>query len=382
MQVAPMGNPPVPGLQTLTACCPFKGTATQASVTRHSVSVQQGARHLALLGRSGAVSPAAAETIAQIQRTGAHVEVVKGDVAQKDQLAAVLATIADTMPTLRGIIHAAGVMDNDLLLHLNQARFQTVMAPKIAGAWNLHQLTLADELDFFVLFSSSASLLGSPRQGNYAAANAFLDALARRRQQQGMPALSINWWAWVDLGMASHFDRDGRLADRGLGSIRAEQGLAVFERLMRNSLAGQSATEVGVMPVNWQRWRQFYPAVGGFPLFTTFMQELEADGVGKNGGAARSELLALPHDERRQWIATYILKEIAQVMQMETSQLDVQQPLNTIGMDSLMGIELKSRVESDLSIVFPVSVLIQGPSIDQMTDELLALVTRSLPPNS
>ncbi|HWE60603.1 MAG TPA: SDR family NAD(P)-dependent oxidoreductase, partial [Chloroflexota bacterium] len=150
--------------------------------------VEQGARHLVLLGRSDA-GPAAREIIESMGHSGAEVVIARVDVTRRDDLDTLLSTIAETMPPLRGIVHSAGVVDDGMLVQLDRARFTRVLAPKVTGAWNLHLLTQQAALDFFVLFSSGASLLGSPGQGNHAAANAFLDSLAHHRRSQGKPAL-------------------------------------------------------------------------------------------------------------------------------------------------------------------------------------------------
>ena len=151
--------------------------------------VERGARHLVLVGRSGATSAAAHEALAAMHERGASVVVARANVADEQEVARVIDESNETMPPLRGVIHLAAVLDDGILLQLNQERFRTVMAPKMYGAWNLHTLTLDKPLDFFVLFSSVASVLASPGQGNYVAANAFLDALAHHRRARGLPGL-------------------------------------------------------------------------------------------------------------------------------------------------------------------------------------------------
>jgi acyl transferase domain-containing protein/acyl-CoA synthetase (AMP-forming)/AMP-acid ligase II/NADPH:quinone reductase-like Zn-dependent oxidoreductase/acyl carrier protein len=337
--------------------------------------VEQGARRLVLMGRS-APAPAVAEVLERLRLAGAQITIARADVSEAAQLANVLADSARALPPLGGIMHAAGVMDNDVLLQLDRQRFEAALRPKIAGAWNLHQQTLGMPLDFFVLFSSAASLLGSPRQGNYAAANAALDGLAQHRRLRGLPVLSINWGPWLGLGMAAHFDRDRRLAMRGIGSIPAQAGLDILELLLRQALGGERLAEVGVMPIVWPRWRGFYPAVDHFPMFSAFVQA-DRQQPGGGAGRARAELLASAPEARPAWLEAYMQQQIARVMRLAAQQIDLHQPLNTIGMDSLMGIELKNRVEADLGIVFPIGILLQGPSIAQVAAELLKLVQSS-----
>src|SRR5262249_32324326 len=153
-------------------------------------------------GRS-APSDVAQNTISALEQQGAQVAVLQADVADEQAVERILEQIAASMPPLRGIVHAAGVLDDGVLLKQSWGRFERVLAPKLLGAWNLHTQTRGLPLDFFVLFSSLASVLGSPGQGNYAAGNAFLDALAHHRQSQGLPALSVNWALWAEAGMAA-----------------------------------------------------------------------------------------------------------------------------------------------------------------------------------
>ncbi|NJQ96784.1 MAG: SDR family NAD(P)-dependent oxidoreductase [Hydrococcus sp. CSU_1_8] len=185
--------------------------------------VQQGAKHLILTGRNQP-SQEARETIDQLEKIGTRVNVVQADVSNFDDVKRIIAS-SPHLPVspspclpLRGIIHAAGVLDDGVLLKQNWERFDRVLAPKVRGAWNLHLATQNLPLDFFVCFSSIASLLGSPGQGNYAAANAFMDALAHYRRGLGLPGLTINWGVWADVGMAaqlSEHDR-ARLEEQGI----------------------------------------------------------------------------------------------------------------------------------------------------------------------
>ncbi|WP_226594929.1 SDR family oxidoreductase, partial [Microseira wollei] len=211
--------------------------------------VEKGARQLVLTGRSQ-VSVAAKQRISSFEQSGARVLVVKADVSQPNQVVEVLEKIQKELPPLRGIIHAAGVLDDGVLQQQSIERFGRVMAPKVAGAWNLHNLTANLPLDFFVGFSSVAALFGSAGQGNYAAANAFMDGLAHYRQAMGLPGLSINWGPWANVGMAASLEsrsRD-RIQTMGMAAIPVERGLVALEQLLN-----QSASQVGVMPINWSQ---------------------------------------------------------------------------------------------------------------------------------
>ena len=183
---------------------------------------EQGAGHLLLLGRR-APSAEAATAIVEMERLGARVTLVQADISQDGSQKVLSDTLAG-LPPLRGVVHAAGVLDDGVLLDLTSARLAAVLGPKAWGAWNLHRWTRQQPLDFFVLFSSAAALLGSPGQANYAAANAFLDALAHHRHALGLPAVSIAWGPWAGSGMAASLDEPRTPAPgSGAGSGRSHR---------------------------------------------------------------------------------------------------------------------------------------------------------------
>ncbi|HEU5039512.1 MAG TPA: SDR family NAD(P)-dependent oxidoreductase, partial [Gemmatimonadales bacterium] len=214
--------------------------------------VERGAEHLVLAGRSGA-SPAAEAEMARLAAAGARVELARVDVTRPDQVAEMLRRIRTTMPPLEGVIHAAGVLENAAVANLDPDRLARVLAPKVAGAWHLHEATREDPLRFFVLFSSAVSVLGSPGQGNYAAANAFLDALGRYRRARGLPASSINWGPWAEVGL---------VADSGLKGIRPARGCEVLDWVLRTEPA-----QVAVLPFDLATLLELYPAAARIPLF-------------------------------------------------------------------------------------------------------------------
>ena len=175
----------------------------------------------------------------ELIRGGARIAIEKCDVSDEAELAASLNRISRSMLPLRGIVHAAGVLDDGMLEQQTWSRFEGVMAPKVRGAWNLHRLTLSSKLDFFVLFSAAATLIGSPGQSNYAAANAFMDGLAHHRKAMGLPALSIDWGAWAEAGMAARLSKKDaeRWTERGLRPIQLDEGMAKLGEMLFSSRA-------------------------------------------------------------------------------------------------------------------------------------------------
>jgi acyl transferase domain-containing protein len=328
--------------------------------------VEQGAKHLVLLGRSGA-STAAEKTVAQMQEAGSQVKIVKGDIAHTQLVANTLADIHQSMPPLRGIMHCAVVLEDSLLLQADQEQFLAVMRPKIDGAWNLHTLTLDQSLDFFVLFSSAASLIGSPGQGNYAAANAFMDALAHYRRSRGYAALSINWGSWSEIGQATLHNRSQRLDSRGFASMKPQEALLILGNLLRGK-----ASQVGVMSFNMQKWTQFYPTLGTSSLFASLTQEgADVQEEQDYSRLTQKRLLSMQAEQRLQASGTYLSEQIAKVIGLSASKIDAHQQLSRLGIDSLMSVELKNRIASDLQVVVPVALFLQGMTLEQLTSHVL-----------
>jgi len=252
-----------------------------------------------------------------------------------------------------------------------------VLAPKVSGAWLLHLLTADDPLEQFVLFSSSASLLGSPGQGNHAAANAFLDALAWWRRGRGLPALSVNWGPWAEVGAAARPEIQARFRRSGLGSIAPEQGLALLERLLRAAPA-----QVAVIPLDLKRLRRFNPEAARAPLFARIAQRGNAvDGGQETAGLTltRAALLAVITHERQGVLERYLADHIARQMGFAPSRLNLQQALTDLGLDSLMALRLKHGIEADLGVTLPVAKLFEGVSVAQLAAYLLVELTGEAP---
>lgn len=343
--------------------------------------VQQGVRHLVLMARS-APSSEAQETIRAMEATKAKIVVARGDVSQKEQVTEVLAKINMSMPPLRGIIHSATIVDADLLQQLDQERLHAVMAPKMKGAWILHTLTLDAPLDFFVLFSSVASLLGTPGQGNYVAANAFLDAFAHYRRQQGLPALSINWGGWAEVGAAARAQASDLFALRGFKSITPEQGFYALDTLLQYSMLKQApVSQVAVMPVNWSQVYRMYPIIEQSALFSELIiQETEiqkeANRPEKEGLTHNALLMAAP-TERHSLLQAYLCEQLATTLGIARSEIDIYQPLNMMGIDSLMALEMKNRMELEIGLAIPIVKFLEGPNITELTTLLLAQLSDS-----
>jgi acyl transferase domain-containing protein/acyl carrier protein len=343
--------------------------------------VERGARHLALLGRRGLHSDEARQAVSALEQRGAKVVVHRADVAKEDDLAAVLAEIERSGPPLRGIFHAAMVLEDALLLNLDRERMHRVLAPKVQGSWNLHRQTLGHSLDFFVLFSSLSSVFGHAGQGNYAAANLFLDALAWHRRAQGLPALTINWGYLGEVGYLAERPQLGeRLERQGVLSFTVRQALTLLERTMQ-----RQAIQVSVMRVDWSRWRGLGVTGRVSPRFAHLLQSA--------GAATTKDQLSQPlpdgRGSDRSRLETLIRDKVARVLGTTPDRLDTNKPLLHLGIDSLMAVELRNWIEQELRVNLPIMELMRSPSLSRLTDllrELLAAVgtptlrSASLPP--
>jgi acyl transferase domain-containing protein/NADPH:quinone reductase-like Zn-dependent oxidoreductase/acyl carrier protein len=329
--------------------------------------VAEGARHVALLGRRPP-NTAAEEAIGRLRAAGATVQVLQADVASLNGMAAALAEVRRSAP-LRGVIHAAGLLDDCMLAELDERSVAAVLAPKVDGAWNLHELTLDDPLEMFILTSSAAAVLGSPGQASYAAANAFLDALAHRRRELGLPALSVDFGPWADVGLAaSRADSGARLAARGLASLSPE----VCIEGLRAALAHGGA-QVCVMSFARDRWTTAYPSAATCSLLRALASDDVRVPVGDGEPPLLRELTALhsPAD-RLELLEARVRESIADVLRMPDGEIERRTPLRDLGLDSLMAVELRNRLSAMLGLRLPVTLAFNHPTLESLTRHLAA----------
>ncbi|MGW4115984.1 SDR family NAD(P)-dependent oxidoreductase [Actinosynnema sp. NPDC004786] len=320
--------------------------------------VDQGARHLVLAGRGGP-GDRAESVVGELRERGADVLVRRADVSRAEDVAALL---ADLPAPLAGVVHAAGVLDDGVLLRLDADRLRTVAEPKAVAAWHLHRATADLDLDFFVLYSSAAALLGSAGQGNYAAANAFLDGLAQHRAALGLPALSVDWGAWSGAGLAARPDRGGALEARGVRGITPAHGVAALDRLLRSDLP-----QACVLPLDRVAARE----AADRGLLPPLLARLVSDGAPATGRRPRGEvhdrMLAVEPGRRRHAIlARHCQEEAARVLRLDPDLVDRSAPLNAMGFDSLLSLELRKRLETSLRVELPATVTWRYPTIDAL----------------
>jgi acyl transferase domain-containing protein/acyl carrier protein len=333
--------------------------------------VEQGVRHLILLSRRPASAPTQAEIVA-LGQGEAQILVTQADVSNYTEMLRVFEGINASMPPMKGIIHAAGVLEDGILLQQDWERFTKVMNPKIQGAWNLHTLTQHLPLDFFVCFSSVSSLLGAAGQSNYAAANAFLDSLAHYRHRQGLPGLSLNWGQWTDTGMAANLDDryQNRLAVLGMNRLSWEQGL----QGLANLLGQRGIAQMGVFSVDWSRLKQQVTADQKLPLLAHLLNEVASpeENASAQQHTILQELEAVPDYDRQPMLTAYIQQEVAKIMGLRSPHLpDPQQGFFDMGMDSLMVLELKNLLDTHLGTSLPATLTFEFATIQDLVEHLL-----------
>jgi acyl carrier protein len=214
-------------------------------------------------------------------------------------------------------------------------------------------------------------MLSSPQLGAYSAANVFLDALSYHRRAEGLPALTVNWAFLTEVGMAARHMESGHAAMQGSAGFTPEEGLDVLERLL-----GNRVTQAGVLRMDWSRWRETHPLAAVAPLLSGLFEA----GPGSTRQARsqdsfsdreiRSRVLSAGHEDRPRVLCDYLRRHVSGVLQLPAARLDLDQPLNQLGFDSLMAIELKGRLEDELALVLPVDRLLRGPSVAQLAAEL------------
>ncbi|MFO1043816.1 MAG: SDR family NAD(P)-dependent oxidoreductase [Planctomycetaceae bacterium] len=332
--------------------------------------ISHGARHLVLMSRSGADSLESQQAILELESAGAKILTLAVDVANETQLSSALATVRNAMPPMKGLFHAAMVLDDAMAMELNPDRMECVLAPKAWGALNLHRLTLNDPIEQFVLFSSATTVFGNPSQANYVAACTFLDQLAELRKAIGKPALSVAWGAIADVGYLSRNQNVLKhIEDRlGFRPVPAGQMLTFLEQILHSD-----RSKAALVAVNWPRFSPARFAIAGTPRLAGMVQQLGGNETTTTTAGRLTELLAAAApDERRLLLREFLVKSLAGVLGIAAEQIELDRSLLTMGLDSLMAVELQIGLSRELEFELSPMRLLRGPTIQELTDELLS----------
>ena len=339
---------------------------------------EKGAKHLALLSRrkfperseweklpQDSAWQEAIATLRRLDEAGVQWQIYSVEVSDAERMAEVFATMRETLPPLAGVIHAAGVSSHKTLQALSKEELHEALRAKMQGAWVLHELTRESPLDFFVLYSSISAVWGAKELGHYAAANHFLDALAHYRRALQLPALSVNWGPWHGGGMASE-DYLAQLQRAGIAALPTHEAFAALNLLLQSA-----ATQITVAKLEWPRFKEMLEVKNARPLLANW--STKANATQQADARAEEWRRQLQHAEpepRRELLAQRIQQEAASILGLPASKLDPAQGFFLMGMDSIMAVELKSRLEKSLGVSLPRTAAFEHPSINKLAAHL------------
>ena len=330
--------------------------------------VDRGARHVALLARNGPASHSAQQAVAEMEQLGVDVHVCRADVSDEQAMRRVFAELADACPPLRGVIHAAGLPGYRPLAEMDTATLDAMFAAKVAGTWNLHQLTKDLDLDFFAGFSSMVSMWGAKGQSHYVAANHFLDVLTHYRRVLGLPALCVNWGPLTGGGMLPVEDVT-ELARIGVATSEIRNAVEILPRLLSSDIR-----QVAIVNIHWPLFKGVYESKGRYPLFE-LLESTTGDiarPMPQDRDAVTSRFRAAPLSERRDILMEHVQTVLARVLSLEASQLlDRRQGFYDMGLDSLTAMELKTELEKSLSVSLPATLAFDYATLDILVEYLM-----------
>jgi acyl carrier protein len=329
--------------------------------------VAKGARSLILVGRSGAASPEARAAVAELEAAGARVEVCRADVARLDELRQALQAVARELPPLKGVVHAAMVLEDCLVRNLDCNSLQRVLAPKMLGARNLHELTRELPLDFFVLYSSATTSFGNPGQSNYVAANMYLESLAEHRRRLGLPALAVGWGPIGDVGFLAKNDkvREALMARIGGKELSSAQALHQLEQLLAADRTG-----VAVVDLDWRLLKKAMPGTRSPKFRVVAGHGGEEAGQGAADVDIGTLIAGLSEDEMLETVTRLLFEQMAHVLRMPVEKIAGNATVYDLGMDSLMAVELLTAIENRFGISIPPTVVTEGATAAQIASHI------------
>lgn len=344
--------------------------------------VAQGVRHLALVSRGGPRSDAAKAALERWQSQQVEVALLNADVADRNALLSGYQEVSGGMPELKGIFHLAGISGNPTAsVELAEVALTEVLNPKVAGTLNLAALSAESTLDYFVCFSSISSVWGSAGQAAYTAANQFLDSFAGQRTRQGLAVQSINWGPWAEVGMGLTLDKDNQMARVGIHGLTNAQAL----HALRAVLALGAATQLVIADVEWHKFAALYASKRHNHLFTHMLANTDEHPSSSAGATpakneAREKIVALPAHKWKAELMGLLRSYVTDICRLDSEQvISSSQGFTELGMDSLMAVELKERLQRDLGIKLQATIAFDYPTIDAMAKHLAEELTASLP---
>lgn len=331
--------------------------------------IKQGARCFALVSRTGEASPEVIDKIEKYSSLGCTFRIFCADSGNYNELKTVIDLIDYCLPPLKGVVHAAGVIEAKTLTDLDQEGFLRILSPKVKGAWNLHLLTLNKSLDCFIMFSSASTLIGLSGQGSYVAANAFLDTLAQSRKSMGLPGMSINWGVIKDVGMVSNeADLEKYARAEGFEPVTMRDALEVF-----NTIYDSEHTQIGIVKLHAESMATYYSSLAKTQYFKGLLKQ------GDTSQMLEKKFLIIYHElqsteEKTIALEQLITQHVSAIVKTPVSRINPSMTFKGMGIDSLMAIQLRNLLEKSLDLKLSVAMFWTHPSIAEHADYLFSLL--------
>lgn len=379
-------TPPQPGtIQSAPKTGPFTAAGEGAHIITGGLGgfglsiaawlAECGARTIILTSRTGVASDEAQTLIKRLGRRGVDIRVEKSDVTDRASLKGLLSAIRDEMP-IRGVIHAAMILEDSLIQGLDSDKILSVLRPKVVGAQHLDELTRDDLLDYFVLFSSVATLIGNPGQASYVAANAFMEGLARRRRAEGLPALAVGWGAITDVG---YLARNKELGDiivsrTGGNSFSANAALSVLSDLITRKDQSVAGAVVTIAPMDWSIANQELPIMQTRP-FHLIARHQSGAALDETDQVDVADLIEGLNDrDARDAVGVHLAREVARLLHLPDEDINLQRPLTDIGVDSLMVFELRMSAQKRLGVEIPLGAIAEGTTLNDIAAKIVGRI--------
>ncbi|MBD3814441.1 MAG: SDR family NAD(P)-dependent oxidoreductase, partial [Betaproteobacteria bacterium] len=325
-----------------------------------------GAGNLVLVGRRGLDTPGAREAVEDLTTKGIQVQALACDISDPAAVARMVEHVCKICPPIRGVLHAAAVFDDALVQNLDAARMEAVLAPKLLGAWNLHQATLGIPLEHFVLYSSITTAIGNPGQANYVAANAGLEGLAGMRRHMGLPAVCVGWGPIGDAGYLTRFEavRDSLGQRLGKPPLRTLQALNELDHLL------PQGSSLAVANFDWNTLARLLPSATR-SRFSVLNRSLKGTGLSEDEADFQTLIAGKSPEEVAVVVQQLVVQEVAQILAIGADRIDPSRSLHDLGLDSLMAVELALGLEQRFGIQLPVMMLNESPTAEKVTQRIV-----------
>ena len=334
----------------------------------------KGAKNVVLLSRSGPKTDEEKAIVAKMIAKGINVMIAKGDVSNKADLDKVFADIKSSMPPLKGIQHAAMVLDDGSIPEIDYDRYMKVFIPKAVGCWLLHEATKEMELDHFVSYSSISAIYGNPGQVSYVGANSFLDNFSSWRRSQGLPAMTINWGVIGDVGFVARSGNvGGLLYKQGWKAFSLQQALVVLEQMLLNNPVQRVATDS-----DWEMIGSFFPHSAKSSRFSHLIREKELSSgtsSGAGNGSLKITLLEAKPAEQIEILLVQLKDTFARVLGTTADKVSTSEPVTKYGLDSLMANQIRNWIQSNVSVDYSMMRIMRGPTMEEMTTQIIDELT-------